>query len=755
MAKSIWDTLNQEITMQDLKTFFGRGGKGGAREEATTDEVEALLRQAEGEAEQRGITVEQVLVERGFVLPQQSPRPAAEPEEKAALLRSLAWEPVSGPDGPSPTAELRAVQRQTQLDVPSGMFAEEERRRITDSLQHRQSLPRLRLLTSLDSSDDQRLRSAAEAGELLPALLSLNLPQELLLDVADCVPWAIPHGQASAWIDDLLMADVVPYRALRESQQAQREHGGPLLAQLAGRDDVEAAAVLAFLAKKGSVQTASEPPDHPCALREALLPFVHAFDLVPVRDESAQLSVAAGFLIPQRVLNALEVAEGKPVLGLLALPEDVAGWRDAWLEGAEEVLTSVAEPDARGGTLRNASTLPTKEREAIERAAAHGSAVDLVRQIFESALGSRATDIHLEPFDRVGRIRFRVDGVCVEAIHLNRTLFQETLARIKVLADLDVTERRRPQDGHVRFVIDHRPLDMRIATMPTRRGEKMAIRLADATHARLTLSDLGMNDAELQLVRGIASRPYGLMLATGPVGSGKTTTLYACLEEVDRTLKHVASIEDPVEIELEGVNQIEVNRSIGVDFVSGLRALLRQDPDVLLIGEIRDEETAKIAVRAAMTGRLVYSTLHANTAAAAVTTLRNLGIADFMIAASLQGIIAQRLLRKVCVHCAEPVTLDAGTRKALGINAPAKSVHAKRGRGCAQCGFTGYHGRTGIFEVLPIDETLRDMVLACATHHDLETYAHSIGCNTLADAAARKVAEGATTVEERFRILGR
>jgi type II secretory ATPase GspE/PulE/Tfp pilus assembly ATPase PilB-like protein len=294
---------------------------------------------------------------------------------------------------------------------------------------------------------------------------------------------------------------------------------------------------------------------------------------------------------------------------------------------------------------------------------------------------------------------------------------------------------------------------MRLAFVPTKRGEKAALRLADAGRVALHLENLGMTDDELTVIRRVARRPFGMILATGPVGSGKTTTLYSCLNEVDRTRHHVVSIEDPVEVQLDGANQVEVNYALNFGFAQGLRSLLRQDPDVVLVGEIRDEETAEIGVRASMTGRLVFSTLHANQAVGAITTLRNFGIMPFLIANSLQGVIAQRLVRRICEYCSVPVELSADDRQRLQLE-DGEPATVSRGEGCDACFHTGYSGRIGVFEILDVDDAIRDMVNEEASERMIRSYAREKGMQSLQKAGITAALAGRTTLEELQRVLG-
>ena len=380
------------------------------------------------------------------------------------------------------------------------------------------------------------------------------------------------------------------------------------------------------------------------------------------------------------------------------------------------------------------------------------SAVDAVRTLLKTAVAVGASDVHLEYVGDEGRVRFRIDGLCADVARVPTERFAEVLARVKVLADMDVTERRKPQDGHLRFQTGGRVFDMRLATVPTRAGEKIGIRIASTGGVRLQLDRLGMEADDLAVVHDLATRPFGMVLATGPVGSGKTTTLYSCLNAIDRTRFHVCSIEDPVEVEIDGVNQVEANYFLGFDFVAGLRALLRQDPDAILIGEVRDEETAKTAVRASMTGRLVFSTLHANTSTGAISSLRNFQIPPHMVASALQGVVAQRLVRRVCDHCRAPYALTDRDLEMFG-DAVSSDFVAWQGQGCHHCHGTGYSGRSGVFEVFQLDETLRGMIQEEESERRIRAYARETGMVTLQERGLQQIASGETTVEEYRRVL--
>ncbi|MBK7973113.1 MAG: type II/IV secretion system protein [Deltaproteobacteria bacterium] len=383
------------------------------------------------------------------------------------------------------------------------------------------------------------------------------------------------------------------------------------------------------------------------------------------------------------------------------------------------------------------------------------SAVETVATLIEKAVGSRATDIHIEPRRDGFNIRYRVDGFLYEVGRVDHTTGREIISRIKILADMDITERRLPQDGHYRFSTEVSEYDMRIATVPTNFGERMGIRLAEGGRLFTSLEDLGMSAEEVEIVDSFIAKPHGIVLATGPVGSGKTTTLYSCINKIDKGAVNVMTIEDPIEYVIPGANQIEVNYKVNFDFVYGLRAILRQDPNVILVGEIRDEETAKIAIRAGLTGMLVFSTLHANESVGSVTTLTNFNINRFLIANALVGSLAQRLVRQVCAHCAESIRNKKAAAEALNV-APKEisGFNLVRGTGCEACFNTGYRGRLGIFEIFQVTNKVRSLIMSGATEEQIRKQALDDGMRTLRDSGLAKLREGLTTVEEFVRVLG-
>ena len=379
--------------------------------------------------------------------------------------------------------------------------------------------------------------------------------------------------------------------------------------------------------------------------------------------------------------------------------------------------------------------------------------VRFVNKIIQDAVRSNASDIHIEPYEKMTRIRMRIDGVLHDAINPPRGLVHKIIARLKILAALDIAERRMPQDGRMKLQFSrNRTVDFRISTMPTLFGEKMVIRILDTSSSDLGLDTIGMTDSQLSLYRHAASRPHGMILVTGPTGSGKTVSLYSAINMLNTTQRNISSVEDPVEIYVNGINQVNVNEKIGLTFSMVLRAFLRQDPDVIMIGEIRDLETAEIAIKAAQTGHLVLSTLHTNDAPSSLTRLVNMGVAPFNIASSVNLVVAQRLARRLCESCRQPMTLNNDVLLRAGFKEEElDNLELFEAVGCSGC-TAGYRGRTGIFEVLPINDEISELVMTNCNTLDIERHARAAGINSMRQSGLEKVADGITTLEEIERV---
>ncbi len=376
--------------------------------------------------------------------------------------------------------------------------------------------------------------------------------------------------------------------------------------------------------------------------------------------------------------------------------------------------------------------------------------IRLINAILGEAIAENASDIHIETFEKRLVIRFRVDGILREVVQPKRELAALLVSRIKVMAKLDIAEKRIPQDGRISLRVGGREVDIRVSTLPSANGERVVLRLLDKQAGRLTLRHLGMNEQDRRQLEQAVKKPHGIILVTGPTGSGKTTTLYAALTTLNDRTRNILTVEDPIEYHLEGIGQTQVNTKVDMTFARGLRAILRQDPDVVMVGEIRDQETAEMAVQASLTGHLVLSTLHTNSAIGAVTRLVDMGVEPFLISSSLLGVLAQRLVRVLCNDCKRAYNADAAECELLGVS-PAEAPTLYHAEGCEQCRGLGYRGRTGIYELVLFDDTLRTMVHTRASEQDMLRHARELGPSIRED-GLRKVREGVTTIEEVLRV---
>jgi type IV pilus assembly protein PilB len=378
--------------------------------------------------------------------------------------------------------------------------------------------------------------------------------------------------------------------------------------------------------------------------------------------------------------------------------------------------------------------------------------VRMVNTIIEQAVRQRASDIHIEPMNNTIRVRYRVDGVLTEANPLPRAQYNSFLTRVKVMAAMDIAERRIPQDGRIEVEAAGRKLDIRVSTVPTIYGEKLALRILDRSQGLRKLDELGLEPPQLKLYREMIHRPNGILLVTGPTGSGKTSTLMATLSELNKVDRNIMTVEDPVEYQIDGINQVQVNVKAGLTFAAGVRSFLRQDPNVIMVGEIRDAETADIAVRAAMTGHLVLSTLHTNSAAGAFGRLINMGVEPFLLASATVGVVAQRLVRRLCSRCKEPYTISPEDPAAYMLGEVHSPVQLFRARGCPSCDRTGYVGRLALLEILPVTNRIRELVARSAPAAEIEQAAVSAGMRTLWFDGVAKARAGLTTLEEVQRV---
>ncbi len=470
--------------------------------------------------------------------------------------------------------------------------------------------------------------------------------------------------------------------------------------------------------------------------------------LLPLGREDGRLVVAVSGRPDPQAVAELEVLFGAPAeLRQVAEHELLEDIRRACSRGDHTAAGLVADLESTGGAGDDGEGLAHD----LEEMANQAPVVRLVNLLLAEAVDSGASDVHLEAEARAMRVRYRIDGVLQSAPAPPPHLRSAVVSRLKIMAELDIAERRLPQDGRVRLRTGDRELDVRVSTLPTLHGESVVLRLLDIEGQRIDIEGLGMGADTLATLLGFAARPHGVLLSTGPTGSGKTTTLYALLERVRTGREKIVSVEDPVEYELAGVAQVPVNTRVGLTFARALRSILRQDPDVLLVGEMRDPETAEICIQAALTGHLVLSTLHTNDAPGALTRLVDLGVPDYLVASTVEGVMAQRLVRKVCAHCAEEVAPDPPVAREMA-EAGFGRDRIRVGRGCAHCRNTGYRGRTGVYELFTVDSAIRAELLRRPDADALRRVALERGMRPLRADGWRQVAAGLTTPDEVVRV---
>ncbi|MEW6101852.1 MAG: ATPase, T2SS/T4P/T4SS family [Candidatus Omnitrophota bacterium] len=479
--------------------------------------------------------------------------------------------------------------------------------------------------------------------------------------------------------------------------------------------------------------------------------FASHYKIIPLGFKDNTLIIAMTDPLDIRTLDDIRLLLGFEVKGVLASETEILeAIRKYYGVGAETLEKIIAQKSPQ-----EELQLKADQAQDLEVMAEDASIIKFVNQILAEAIKDRATDIHFEPFQDELRTRFRIDGVLYD-INIPESIkyFQPAIvSRIKIMSGLNIAERRLPQDGRIKIRVADQELDLRISTIPTAFGEAVHLRILSAQFF-LELEKLGLLSEDLKIIEKVIKRPHGIIYVTGPTGSGKSTTLYASLSRINSSAVKIITIEDPVEYQLKGVNQIQINTKIGLTFATGLRHMLRHDPDVMMVGEVRDYETAEIAIRAALTGHLVFSTLHTNDAAGAVTRLLDMGLEPFLLSSSLECLVAQRLVRLICPKCKVPVDsqaeLLAQIKKDFGTDLPDAVIY--RGKGCEFCRFTGYFGRTGIYEILVVSSAIRDLILKHASSQQIKKKAVAEGMRTLRQDGLQKVLKGQTTYTEVVRV---
>jgi type IV pilus assembly protein PilB len=485
-----------------------------------------------------------------------------------------------------------------------------------------------------------------------------------------------------------------------------------------------------------------------------------------------QVDMAAANLITvntARRYKALPVgyADKKTLIVAMADPTNVLAVDDIQMATALDCRVAVATEEdieallGRLNTLQSAVTEAVTEGEAeaeelaevsdIEVSAEDAPVIKLVYSILGQAVGEGASDVHFEAGEDDMRVRFRIDGVLREAAHVPKRMVNAVISRVKIMSDLNIAEKRVPQDGRVSVTVDDRRVDLRVTTLPTQRGEGATIRILDKDNAQRSLDELGMDGDARQRFEEAFRQAYGAVLVTGPTGSGKSTTLYAALQDLNQVEKNIITIEDPVEYRLEGINQINVNRKAGLDFATGLRSMLRADPDIVMVGEIRDGETARIAIEAALTGHMMLSTLHTNDAPGAITRLTKMGIEAFLIASAVDCVVAQRLARKLCSHCKRRIVIPRQALQDADLPGGVE-IEAYEPLGCARCNQSGYRGRVGLYSVMGLSERIKEMAVAGSPEAEIGAVAREEGMCTLREDGLGKVRAGLTSLEEVLRV---
>jgi type IV pilus assembly protein PilB len=596
------------------------------------------------------------------------------------------------------------------------------------------------------------------SGEREPVLTPVDVPEEVLASLGDAEetaadglqpPGLVPprrRGHSGRFITDVLVE--LGYVTAEQVERAINESRG------AGRSPEE------LLLEQGTID--SDQLSRAIAERYGL----DYLDL-----NLYQVDMAAANLVSEtsaRRTRAVPVGyiDKETLLLAMADPANVLAVDDIQMATGLNCKVAVAAPDDIDALIARLNTLSTAVSEAVDEAedeegaaeltdlrasAEDAPVIKLVFSILGQAANEGASDIHFEPGEEEMRVRFRVDGVLREAARVPKRMVSGVISRIKIMTELDIAEKRVPQDGRVSVNVDDRKVDLRVTTLPTQRGEGAAIRILDKSNAAFTLDDLGLDGEARERFEASFGQAYGAVLVTGPTGSGKSTTLYAALQELNDVEKNIITIEDPVEYRLAGINQINVNRKAGLSFATGLRSILRADPDIIMVGEIRDADTARIAIEAALTGHMVLSTLHTNDAPGAVTRLAKMGIESFLTASSVDCVVAQRLARKLCSHCKRKTTVSKSALERGGFRVEG-DLEAYEPVGCGRCSASGYRGRVGIFSVMVMSERIKDMAVSLESEAEIAQVARQEGMVTLKEDGLAKVRAGLTSIEEVARV---
>jgi type IV pilus assembly protein PilB len=561
-------------------------------------------------------------------------------------------------------------------------------------------------------------------------------------------------------LGDLLVADgLLTAEQLKKALAEQKGSPEKLGSVLVRLNFVNEDQLIGFLSRQYGVPsiTLAQLDIDSDVLKLVPAPIARKYEVIPVRKMGNSLALAMADPTNVFALDDISFMTNLQVLPLVASQTALKKAIDRNYESKTEAISTVLSDMQTD--LANVEVVEEGEEGTkvdvfeLKESADEAPVVKLVNMVLVDAIQKGASDIHFESYEKIFRIRFRMDGVLHEMLAPPKRLESAILSRLKIMSNLDIAERRLPQDGRIKLRYNNREIDFRVSTLPTIFGEKAVLRILDKESLKLDLTQLGFDDWSLDKFNAAIHQPYGMVLITGPTGSGKTTTLYSGIHTINSPDVNIMTAEDPVEYNLKGVNQVQINEGVGRTFAAALRSFLRQDPDVILVGETRDLETAQISIRAALTGHLVFSTLHTNDCPSTIARLLDMGIPSFLVASSLLLVLAQRLGRKVCKQCREPYDADEESLVQYGHVPSGKGkVQFYKGKGCATCNFTGMKGRVAIYEVMPIGEELRDAILKNAPTAEIRSIAQSAGMKSLRQAGLMKVIEGTTTIEEVLRV---
>ena len=554
--------------------------------------------------------------------------------------------------------------------------------------------------------------------------------------------------------DLLVKTGLISPEQLGQATTAHEQHGGSVSAHLVK---------LGFIAEDDVVQTLSQQYGVPIielndividAKVLSLIPanLAQKHHLLPIVQKDSTLAIAMSDPSNMVALNDIKFITGLDIQVHVAPESSVKAAQDRLYETSvsyDSIISDLDEDD-----VQVVDTQESIDLVELERATEDAPVVKLVNAVLTDAIKKGASDIHIETYEKIFRVRFRIDGVLYEIMKPPPKLKNAITSRIKIMSDLDIAERRLPQDGRIKLKLgQNREMDFRVNVLPTLFGEKVVLRLLDKGNLQLDMTKLGFEAKQYEDFKEAIAKPHGMVLVTGPTGSGKTTTLYSALAELNKIGTNISTAEDPVEFNLAGINQAQMHDDIGFNFAAALRSFLRQDPDIIMVGEVRDYETAEIAIKASLTGHLVLSTLHTNDAPSTINRLLNMGVEPFLVASSINLIVAQRLARKVCEACAETLEINPEILVNIGMN-PAEARHAKvrQGKGCDKCAGTGYKGRIALYEVLPIHEEMKEFILNGVSPAEIKRQAVKLGMMTLRGSALMRLKEGITTIEEVLRV---